>query len=520
VPDLSNRQADLHIPKEAPEPKILAAVDLGSNSFHMVVARLSHGQPKVIDRLREMVRLAAGLDSRNQLDEDYRRVALDCLSRFGERIRAIHADSVRVVGTNTFRKLGRSSDFVKAAAQCLGHPVEIISGIEEARLIYQGVMHTSPAVEGIQLVIDIGGGSTEIIRGRGFESDAMESLEVGCVDLSTACFGNGKLSKRRFERARLTARLELQPIRFRFRENTPIRVIGASGTIRTAQAVLSALAGETTPITFDGLQKLIKRMISAGHLDRVDLPGLSEQRKPVFPGGVAILLEVMAALKIDQVQVSDGALREGLLYDMVGRLTNEDARVRTVRSMEGRFNIDTEQADRVESAALVFLEQVGKSWKIERKLDRQLLRWAARLHEIGLHIAHSHYHHHGAYLLEHADMPGFPTDEQQLLARLVGAHRNRIDKKYLSDISGDWHNRAKRLIVLLRLAALFNRSRTDVDLSEIVCRAKGQKLSLEVSQTWLVGNPLTWADLVREEKFLSVAGIEMILNVSAAEVVP
>jgi len=515
VPNPSNRQADFDFPKEAPEPKILAAVDLGSNSFHMVVARLSHGQPKVIDRLREMVRLAAGLDSQGQLDEVHRRIALDCLSRFAERIRAIHVDSVRVVGTNTFRKLGRSSDFVEAAALSLGHPLEIISGIEEARLIYQGVTHTSPAVDGIQLVVDIGGGSTEIIRGSGFEPDTLESLEVGCVDLSTACFDNGKLSKRRFDRARLTARLELQPVRLLFSEIEPTRVIGASGTIRAAQTVLSELAGKTTTITADGLRRLIKRMISAGHLDRVDLPGLSEQRKPVFPGGVAILLEVMAALEIDQVSVSDGALREGLLYDMVGRLTNEDARVRTVRSMEGRFNIDTVQADRVESAALIFLDQVGKSWKIERKLDRQLLQWAARLHEIGLHIAHSRYHHHGAYLLEHADMPGFPTEEQQFLARLVGAHRSKLDKNYLAGISRDWRNRATRLIVLLRLAVLFNRSRTGVDLSEIGCRATAHKLSLEVSQAWLDDNPLTWADLKREEKFLSAADIEMILIVSA-----
>jgi exopolyphosphatase/guanosine-5'-triphosphate,3'-diphosphate pyrophosphatase len=494
-----------------PESQILAAVDLGSNSFHMIVARLSHGQPKVIDRLREMVRLAAGLDHRNGLDEARQQIALECLGRFGERIRDIHADSVRVVGTNTLRKLHHSSEFVDRAAACLGHPVEIISGIEEARLIYQGVIHSSPSVDGVQLVVDIGGGSTEIIRGRGSEPDALESLNIGCVGMSSTCFAGGKLNKRRFDRARINARLELEPIRLGFRRFKPERVMGASGTVREAHAVINAAAKKPAEITIDGLEALIHAMTKARHLDRLDLPGLSEQRRPVFAGGIAILIEVMSALDIPCMQVSDGALREGLIYDMVGRLTNEDARVRTVRSMEGRFNIDAEQADRVENAAMALLDQVAATWKLDEPLDRQILSWAARLHEIGLHISHSQYHLHGAYLLANADMPGFPTEEQQLLARLVGGHRGKLKRDSIAPVPKTWSRKAKRLTVLLRLAALFNRSRTNVDMSEIVCRAKARKLLIEVSQARLDSNPLTWADLEREEKYLADVELEMTL---------
>ena len=265
-----------------PDSQILAAVDLGSNSFHMIVARLSHGQPKLIDSLREMVRLAAGLDRANELDVSRQQLALECLGRFGERIRDINANSVRAVGTNTFRKLRRSSNFIYSAERVLGHPIEIISGIEEARLIYQGVVHSSPFVDGEQLVVDIGGGSTEIIRGLGPESHAMESLNIGCVGLSSKCFPDGKMSKRNFERARIKARLELEPIRSGFRQSDPKRVMGASGTVRATQAVVNAIAGKPTEITIERLESLINKIRKARYLDRLDLPGLSEQRKPVF----------------------------------------------------------------------------------------------------------------------------------------------------------------------------------------------------------------------------------------------
>jgi len=482
----------------------------------MVVARLSHGQPKVIDRLREMVRLAGGLDGDGKLDTGKQEVALACLARFGERLRDIKADSVRVVGTNTLRLVGQDSEFVRRAGIAIGHPVEIISGIEEARLIYQGVFYSSPLVPGRQIVIDIGGGSTEIILGKGADADAMESLSLGCVGLSQRAFPAGKLSRRRFKKARLYASLELEPVREFFRRSEPERVSGASGTIRAAHAVLNELAGEPTMITVSGLQTLIDRMIAAGTIDRIRLPGLSPQRAPVFAGGVAILIEIMSSLGLEQMYVADGALREGLLYDMVGRLTNEDARDRTVRSMEGRFNIDVRQADRVEKTALLLFQQVFPDWSLDARVDSQILMWAARLHEVGLHIAHSSYHRHGAYLLENADMPGFSAVEQRILARLVGEHRGRLDRQTFAAIPDNRVKSTRQLTLLLRLAVLLNRSRTHAPVLTISCGSNFRRFSVALSAEGRAGNPLTRADLEREQEYLDAADIKMKLFEPAA----
>ena len=479
----------------------------------MIVARLSHGQLTVIDRLREMVRIAAGLDRHDRLSEASQRIALDCLARFGERIRDMHADGVRVVGTSTLRRVDRYSGFLEQAEEALGHPVEIISGIEEARLIYQGVIHSSPGIDGTQLVVDIGGGSTEVISGSGLEADALDSLKLGCVRISEKYFHGGKLTAQRFDRACLAARLEIQPVRARFLRNGPQRIIGASGTIRAARTVLSAIAGEPVDITLAGLEELIDRAIDAGHIDRLQLPELSTERRPVFPGGLAILIELMRAFEFEQMSVSDGALREGLLYDMIGRLTDEDARERTVRAMEGRYSVDTEQAARVEATAMLLLDQVAESWKLNDPDDRQMLHWAARMHEIGLDIALSGYHQHGAYLLEYSDMPGFPTGEQQVLACIVAGHRGKFGRNsFYDETPGTWGRRSKRLTVLLRLAVLLNRSRKDDHATEVVLRAKGDNISISVPLTLHDTGPLTWADLEREVKLLADAGLELQLE--------
>jgi len=314
------------------DSQVLAAVDLGSNSFHMVVARFSHGQLTVIDRLREMVRLAGGLDQTGRLDQSSRQRAVECLSRIGERLRDLPEDRVRIVGTNTLRRLRKGDAFVEEAENLLGHGVEIISGIEEARLIYLGSSHSLPAVEGSQLVVDIGGGSTEIIHGSGPEPKSMVSLHVGCVGLSESCFAGGQLTAAGFKRARLAARLELEPVKSMFWQLASERVMGTSGTIRAAQAVLVAMNTKRTTITPKGLDQLVSAIVDAGHIDKLHLDGLSAERAPVFPGGVAILAEVMATLDVKRMAVSDGALREGILYDLVGRLTDEDARVRTIRA--------------------------------------------------------------------------------------------------------------------------------------------------------------------------------------------
>jgi exopolyphosphatase/guanosine-5'-triphosphate,3'-diphosphate pyrophosphatase len=490
-------------------PDVLAAVDLGSNSFHMVVARHSHGQLVILDRLREMVRLAAGLGDSGRLDDEATVRALKCLERFGQRLRAMQADSVRVVGTNALRRAKRKRWFLERARAALGHPIEIISGLEEARLIYSGVVHTSPMSPDKQLVIDIGGGSTEMVIGEGFNPMLLESMSVGCVGMSALCFDDGRISEKRFERARTAVRLELEPIQEAYRKLGWLNAFGSSGTVRVIGDVIRRLNPEEPRITLANLRKLADRVIAAGHIDELDLPDVDAERAPVFPSGLAILLEVVESLGIERLRVADGAMREGLLYDLMGRFTDEDARVRTVRAMEKRYHVDGLQADRVESTAIALLEQVETEWGLEDPLAESALRWGARLHEAGLDIAHSRYHRHSAYLLEHADMPGFPREEQLLLAVLVGGHRRQLSFESLEHLLPPWDHNAEFLIVLLRLSVLMHRGRSPQPLPEVRLRVKGRNLQLELPQRWKKDHPLTLEDLEQERHYLKEAGFRL-----------
>lgn len=488
----------------------MAAVDLGSNSFHMLVASYTHGQLKVIDRLREMVRLAAGLDQAQCLDQESQDRALECLARFGERLRDIPPQRVRVVGTNTLRKAKNPASFVARAQQLLGHELDIVSGVEEARLIYVGVSRTMPAITGQQLIVDIGGGSTEIVAGEGFKPRVLESLHMGCVGISKAFFADGDISAARFDRARLAARVELRPIVQRFRSSSWERAAGASGTIRAGSNVLAETGISDHRITIAALDALIDLMIERGHVDQLNFTAMSAERTPVFPGGVAILIEVMQALGIDEIEVAQGALREGILFDLIGRSSEEDARTRTIRAMEKRYHVDGDQADRVELTAVALYDQVATDWKLGQSEWRQMLAWAARMHETGLDIAHSQYDSHGAYLLENSDLPGFTRNEQRILAALVGSHRRKLSLSSIERlVSKNRVRRVTRLAVLLRLAVLFNRSRTYEFPDKLLIQADRRLVSLRLSAAWLRSNPLTLADLEAEQELLQSAGFEL-----------
>jgi exopolyphosphatase / guanosine-5'-triphosphate,3'-diphosphate pyrophosphatase len=490
---------------------VMAAVDLGSNSFHMVVARAQHGAPSIVDRLREMVRLASGLDDEGRLDDASQERALACLRRFGQRLRDMQAHQVRVVGTNTLRRASNSEQFLAKAEEALGHPVDVISGIEEARLIYLGVSHHTDASDGATFVVDIGGGSTELIIGERHEPQHLESLYVGCVGVSRAHFADGKLSAKRFERARLAARLELRPVAAAFRRRGWKRAIGSSGTVRAARDVALAMRLCDTGITLAAVEAIIDEMIKARRVEELSLPGLGPERVPVFPGGMAILAEVMSALKVGTLDISSGALREGLLYDMIGRLHDEDARERSMRAMQRRYHVDLEQAARVEATAAALLDQVARGWQLTDPRSRFLLLWAARLHEVGLDIAHARYHHHGGYLVENSDLPGFVRLEQQLVARLVTLHRRKLDDPFLDELPGTWQAPMLKLVVLLRLATLLHRSRSPLDLPAIALSTGKNSLELKFPPRWLADNPLTAADLEQETEWLGARGFELTL---------
>lgn len=483
------------------QPEVVAAVDLGSNSFHMIVARITDGHVHILDRLKDMVRLAAGLDEKKFLSAESQQRALDCLARFEQRLRDMPVDSVRIVGTNTLRMAANAAEFLTAAEVILGHPIEIIAGREEARLIYLGVAHALPNTSEKRLVIDIGGGSTEFIIGQGFETLQRESISIGCVNTSQRFFHDGVISAKKMRQAQIAAQSEIQSIVNLFHQTNWDIAIGASGTLRAVKRVIVEMGWEKD-IQFKSLKRLKKLLLEPGHVDRLNLKGLNVQRAPVFPGGVAVLMGIFESLGIESMDVSEGALREGLVYDVLGRISHEDVRERTIQALTTRYLVDFQQAERVENTALYCLSRVAPTWDLVNEEYAHYLGWAARLYEIGLSVAHEHYHKHGAYLLTYSDLAGFSQPEQTLLATLVRAHR----RKFPADIHQCHFQISPTqliyLCILLRLAVLLHRSRSIQELPSFRLEATDNQLKLYFPHHWLEQHPLTQADLEQECNYL------------------
>ena len=487
----------------------LAAVDLGSNSFHMVIARVDHGGLQIVDRIREPVRLAAGLQDDGSLDDESQDRALKCLSLFGQRLRDFGAEQVRAVGTNTLRKARNSRKLLSQAREALGHRIEIIPGREEARLIYLGVSHGIAGAPARRIVVDIGGGSTEFIVGDSFEPVSVHSMYMGCVGFTQQFFGDGKISRKRMNKARLAAGLELQPVEKRLRTAGWERAYGASGTIRSVAAILNEAGWAHGTITAEGLAKLEQAMVTAGRLDKLELPALDADRRPVLAGGVAILSSVFEQLGIEEMWVSPTALREGLLYDMLGRLQDEDPRDRTIAMLCNRYSIDQGHADRVQATALGLLGQVARDWDLQSVEAAHALAWAAQLHEIGLAVNYTGHHKHGAYLVASSDLPGFSRDEQAFVAALVRGHRRKLDDSFFEALPIELRVTATRLCALLRLAVLLNRNRDPEVVSLPHLGADGDKLKLTFNEQWLDAHPLARADLEREQRLVKQSGLKL-----------
>lgn len=395
------------------EGTTFAAVDLGSNSFHLIVARVQHGQVQIIDRLREMVRLAAGLGKDGTLAEEARARALEALARFGQRLEGISRHRVRALGTSTFRRMWKPREFLTAAEDSLGHPIEIVSPHEEARLVYLGVAHDLATNTHNRLVVDIGGGSTEFVIGLGFEPKELGSVSRGCVNVSEEFFGDGAITRAAFKAAAMAVALELRPIRTGYREHGWEEVVGSSGTIRAIGRVLAESGWGKRGITPKGLKKLRFALEEAGKVSRLNLPGLSAERRPVFAGGVAILDTCFRNLELERMVISEAALREGALHDLIGRARHEDPREASVQALAARYRADGPQGARVQTTALTGFDQVAEAWALS-DADRQRLEFAARLHEIGLAIAHTQYNRHGG-------LPGGARRSQWVLERGTGS---------------------------------------------------------------------------------------------------
>jgi exopolyphosphatase / guanosine-5'-triphosphate,3'-diphosphate pyrophosphatase len=483
-------------------PKQIAAVDLGSNSFHMIVAEIRADELIVLDRLREMVRLGSGLTKEGLLTEAIQERALECLERFGQRLRHLSHSNVRIVGTNTLRAAQNSAPLLARATEALGHPIEIISGIEEARLIYQGVSLNLPTDGRRRMVMDIGGGSTEYIIGVDRTPLQKESLRMGCVSMSMAHFPEGKITAKRFRKAALSAEQELEPFQHLYHSQQWSSAIGASGTLKTTQKLLQSRGLSRNGISREGLNRLVEQVIAAGRLTPALFPDLDPERFPSFPGGLAIIKATFDTLGIEHMNVSDGALREGLLQDILGRINHEDVRDRTVHALAFRYHVEMEHARLIQSTARELFAQINLPTEMDREVAAQWLDWASILHDIGRDIAHSGYHKHGAYILENADLPGFSRPDQQVIALLVRAHRRKFPERLFKDLPQPLETGLRQLALLLRIAVLVHRSRALQVTPRIKIRIQPGQVTLGFPTGWLDAHPLTVADLEQEVQLL------------------
>ncbi|CAM3781549.1 exopolyphosphatase [Polynucleobacter brandtiae] len=491
---------------------LVAAVDLGSNSFRMLVAQVvqtpSGTQLRPIDTLRESVRLAAGLTDNKLLGSEAYLRGLTAIRRFGERIRGFDPARVRAVATNTLRVAKNAPQFIRDAEAALGFPIEVIAGVEEARLIYIGAAHEVPSVQGNRLVVDIGGGSTELIIGKGYEPKLMESLYMGCVSHSLQFFPKGNIDPHAFREAELAARREIQVISSAYLKSGWKQVIGSSGTARALADLISEnhfnsqaddglsmgrVNGSSGLITREGLRAMKKHLLKYDHVNKVELQGLKDDRRMVWPGGLAIMIAIFDELGIDSMEVTDAALRIGVLYDLLGRSQHDDMRYVTVEQFMQRYAVDREQAKRVSELAAEFLGQLPKPNSESRDDNIALLQWAANLHEIGLSISHNGYHKHSAYIAGNADMPGFSKNDQARLAALLIGHAGKLGKLAHNASFQDW-----RMLFCLRLAQVLCRGRSDANLPKVKLSEHEGVYAVSLSKEWTSKHPLTEFSLLKE----------------------
>ncbi len=486
-----------------------AAIDLGSNSFHMVVAEPEGSSIRIIDGLRVPVRLGAGLDSEKRLKKQTRERALDALGQFAERLRGVPIRQVRVVGTNTLRRAKNSNDFMDEAQAILGKRIEIISGREEARLIFSAVSHAAPDPDAQRLVMDIGGGSTEIIIGKGYQPQLLESINMGCVSYTNKYLTDKKIRASDIKKASTEAQVELTPIARAYIDLGWSEATGCSGTIKAVSRIIEELGLGDSNITRESLKELINTIDKAGSVEKLNLQSISSDRTAVITGGIAILHALMKTLKIQSLKPSPVALREGLIFDMVGKAEHIDIQSQTLRNLEARYGTDTQQSVRVVSAATHFFHQVKKDWGLDEENDLAELTWAAQLHEIGKAVAHTQYHKHGAYIVENSDLIGFSMAEQKNLALLVRFHRRKIDVSAFDVLQKTERLRVAKLLSILRLAVLVHRGRHSVNLEQFKLKVKENQLSVAVDKEWLEENPLTSAELQAEADRLQMMNFKL-----------
>ncbi len=489
---------------------LLAAIDLGSNSFHLIIAKIEHGEIRPVDALAEKVQLAAGLKN-GLLAQDAIERGLDCLSRFAQMLESVEPQRVRVVGTHALRMAKNRRAFTQPARRILGSRVDVIYGLEEARLVYLGVAHSLADDAQSRLVIDIGGGSTELIIGQRFEPQTMESLQMGCVSYGKSFFSQGKISRGKYRKAYEQARSQVYAIRHRFHSKRWEECVGASGTLQAIESILSQNGWGEGGIDRDGLAALEKRLLKFKLMDDIQIEGLATQRRNVILPGVAIASALFDVLGITHLRTSRGALREGVIYDLMGRLRHEDVRERTVNALMQRYAVDTETADIVERRAHTIFSAVRSGWQLKTN-DWELLHWLARTHEIGMAIAHKHFNRHSAYLLRNADLPGFSQEEQEILALLALGQRGKLGARFFAEIADSELLRIRYLLGIIRLASHFKYVETLEELPDFSIIADENSLTLDFPKRWLQDHPLTTRELYAEQAVFKKMGLTLTVS--------
>lgn len=478
----------------------IAAVDLGSNSFHMVVARIVKGDIQLLHREKQKVQLAEGLNDDLVLSEEAIERGLNVLRQFADTLQPFAPQSVRVIATYTLRRAKNAATFLRRAKTLFPFPIEVISGQEEARFIYQGVAHFEH-FNGKRLVIDIGGGSTEFALGDGMQPLRLSSRNMGCVSYAKSHFPGGKISARRFNKAIIQAEQELEPIVSSFRATGWQQVVGTSGTIKTIRDIVLSFGWTQGPVELSHLLQLRDYLLNFDNSTELELPGLTDDRKLLLCSGLSILIAAFQMLQLEQLVYVDAALREGVLYEMSDRMQDLDIRQQTMYSLLQRYDIDQAQANRVKGTALALLELVRDSWQLDDE-DALLLGFAATMYEIGLHINSSGVQKHSAYILQNANLPGFNQEQQSLLSCLVRFHRRKIRADEIPYFSLYELPKVINLLVLLRLAVLLNQKRRDDFLPPLTAIAKVQYLQLQLAPEWLQLQNVLAADLLQEQKIL------------------
>jgi exopolyphosphatase/guanosine-5'-triphosphate,3'-diphosphate pyrophosphatase len=480
----------------------LAAVDLGSNSFRLEIGRIEHGAFQRTEYLKETVRQGGGLDADRNLTAQAMQSGWDCLARFGERLAGFQPGEVRAVATQTLREARNRDIFLQRANTILGFPINVISGREEARLIYQGVAHMLPQSDERRVVIDIGGRSTELILGTGQQPLVMESFRVGSIAWSSRYFPDGHFTKKSFAIAEIAAKAVLDEALDAYHPSLWDTAYGSAGTVGAIADVLVANGWPADTVTQDGLDWLLDKLLTTQSADKIKLPGMREDRKAIIGGGVSIVRAIFSLLGIDTLHQAAGGLRHGLICDLLGAARSEDnLREKTVQRLAGKFGVDTTHGARVGKVAIVLFNQLVASPAAASVPDAvrhvRKLNWAAQLHEIGSHISHSDYHKHGAYILDHADAMGFSLSEMHRLSLLVLGHRGKLRKVEMALDDPD----LVAQLIALRLAVILSHARRDPDLADMTLNrtdTAGRSMQLHCRSGWADAFPQS-AYLLREE---------------------